>query len=164
HCRSRRRRASPWLEASGLPPTRRCDTVPSAAPADHEAIADPSNRLCQSGRMSGAASRMAPPRGRDGVSTTVVIRAALGHFPVATAALGLAGYWYLYSYQLVDRPIRADGVSHYQYLPAWIADGDPTFETQARDCCFGYTTELPIGIVRWPETGRLGHPHPTCLP
>src|SRR5262245_28632662 len=62
------------------------------------------------------------------------IRAVLRHFRIGTAALGLAGYWYLYSHQLVDRPIRADGVSYYQYLPAWIADGDPTFETQARDC------------------------------
>jgi len=88
------------------------------------------------------------------------IRAVLRYFPVGTAALGLAGYWYLYSYQLVDRPIRADGVSHYQYLPAWIADGDPTFETQARDCCFGYTTELPLGIMRRPETGRWLDPHP----
>jgi hypothetical protein len=79
------------------------------------------------------------------------IRAVLRYFPVGTAALGLAGYWYLYSYQLVDRPIRADGVSHYQYLPAWIADGDPTFETQARDCCFGYTTELPLGSCEGPK-------------
>ena len=38
-----------------------------------------------------------------------MIRAVLRHFPVGTAALGLAGYWYLYSHQLVDRPIRADG-------------------------------------------------------
>jgi hypothetical protein len=89
-----------------------------------------------------------------------VIRAVLRHFPVGTAALGLAGYWYLYSHQLVDRPIRADGVSYYQYLPAWIADGDPTFETQALDCCAGYITELPIGILRWPETGRWLDPHP----
>jgi len=89
-----------------------------------------------------------------------VIRAVLRYFPVATAALGLVGYWYLYSHHLVDRPIRADGVSYYQYLPAWIADGDPTFETQARDCCFGYTTELPIGITRWPETGRWLDSHP----
>jgi hypothetical protein len=91
---------------------------------------------------------------------TVVIRAVLRYFPVGTAALGLVGYWYLYSHQLVDRPIRADGVSYYQYLPAWIADGDPTFETQARDCCFGYITELPIGIERWPETGRWLDAHP----
>ena len=90
----------------------------------------------------------------------IVIRAVLRHFPVGTAVLGLAGYWYLYSHQLVDRPIRADGVSYYQYLPAWIADGDPTFETQARDCCFGYTTELPIGIERRPETGRWLDVHP----
>jgi len=55
---------------------------------------------------------------------------------------------------------RADGVSYYQYLPAWIVDGDPTFETQALDCCAGYTTEVPIGIHRWQETGRWLDVHP----
>src|SRR5262249_48886724 len=48
-------------------------------------------------------------------ATCVVVRVVLRHFPAATAVLGLAGYWYLYTHQLVDRPIRADGVSYYQY-------------------------------------------------
>jgi len=89
-----------------------------------------------------------------------VIRAALRHFPAATAVIALAGYWYLYAFHVVDPPIRADGVSYYQYLPAWIADGDPTFETQALDCCAGYTNEQPVGIHRWPETGRWLGVHP----
>jgi hypothetical protein len=89
-----------------------------------------------------------------------VIRAALRVFPAAIAALGFVGYWYLYSFHIVDRPIRADGVSYYQYLPAWIADGDPTFETQALDCCAGYSHEQPVGIHRWPGTGRWLDVHP----
>ncbi len=89
-----------------------------------------------------------------------MIRAALRHFPAATAALALASYCYLYWFHVVDRPIRADGVSYYQYLPAWIGDGDPTFETQARDCCAGYNNEQPVGIHRWPETGRWLAVHP----
>ena len=74
--------------------------------------------------------------------------------------LALVGYGYLYAFHVVDRPIRADGVSYYEYLPAWIADGDPTFETLARDCCAGYDNEQPVGIHRWPETGRWLDVHP----
>jgi hypothetical protein len=89
-----------------------------------------------------------------------VIRAALRWFPAAAAVLAVAGYGYLYAFRIVDRPIRADGVSYYEYLPAWIADGDPSFETQALDCCFGYAHEQPVGIHRWPATGRWLDVHP----
>jgi hypothetical protein len=89
-----------------------------------------------------------------------VIRAVLRYFPALTAALALVGYGCLYTLQLVDRPIRSDGVSYYQYLPAWIADGDPTFETEARDCCWGYNIDQPVGIHRRPETGRYLAVHP----
>ena len=85
---------------------------------------------------------------------------ALRHFPAAMAALALAVYGSVYWFQLSDRPIRSDGVSYYEYLPAWIADGDPTFETLARDCCAGYNVEQPVGIHRWPETGRWLDVHP----
>src|SRR5579864_8170866 len=85
---------------------------------------------------------------------------ALRHFPAAMAALALAVYGSVYGFQLSDRPIRSDGVSYYEYLPAWIADGDPTFETLARDCCAGYNVEQPVGIHRWPETGRWLDVHP----
>jgi len=79
---------------------------------------------------------------------------------MAVAAIGLAAYASIYWCQLNDRPIRSDGVSYYEYLPAWIADGDPTFETLARDCCAGYDVEQPVGIHRWPETGRWLDVHP----
>ena len=85
---------------------------------------------------------------------------ALRHFPAAMAALALAVYGGVYWFQLSDRPIRSDGVSYYEYLPAWIADGDPTFETLAHDCCAGYNVEQPVGIHRWPETGRWLDVHP----
>lgn len=84
----------------------------------------------------------------------------LRHFAAAVTVLSLVVYGSIYWFQLNDRPIRSDGVSYYQYLPAWIADGDPTFETQARDCCAGYPTEQPVGIHRRPETGRWLAVHP----
>jgi hypothetical protein len=87
-----------------------------------------------------------------------VIRAALRHVVAATAALGLVSYAYVYTF-LIDAPIHSDGVSYYVYLPAWIGDGDPTFETLARDCCGGFTAD-PIGIHRWPETKRWLAVHP----
>ncbi len=89
-----------------------------------------------------------------------MIRVALRHFPTAIASIALVTYVLVYAVGIADRPIRSDGVSYYQYLPAWIADGDPTFETQARDCCAGYDNEQPVGIHRWPETGRWLAVHP----
>ena len=81
-------------------------------------------------------------------------------FPAAVAALSLLAYAYVYWRPLNDRPIRSDGISYYQYLPAWIADGDPTFETQVRDCCWGYDIDQPVGVHRRPETGRWLDVHP----
>lgn len=89
-----------------------------------------------------------------------MIEKALRYPPATLTALALLCYGYVYWAPLTDRPIRSDGVSYYQYLPAWIADGDPTFETQARDCCAGYGNEQPVGIHRWPETGRWLPVHP----
>lgn len=74
--------------------------------------------------------------------------------------MGLVAYAGIYALHLSDRPIRSDGVSYYEYLPAWIGDGDPTFETLARECCAGYDVEEPVGIHRWPETGRWLAVHP----
>ena len=74
--------------------------------------------------------------------------------------VALLAYGYIYWAPLTGPPIRSDGVSYYQSLPAWIADGDPTFETQAHDCCAGYGNEQPVGIHRWPETGRWLAVHP----
>lgn len=92
-------------------------------------------------------------------ATTALASRALRHLPSTLTALALLAYVYIYWAPLTTRPIRSDGVSYYQYLPAWIADGDPTFETQARDCCAGYG-EQPVGIHRWPETGRWLAVHP----
>jgi len=95
-----------------------------------------------------------------GDATAPVIRRALHYAPAAAAALGLLAYGSIYAWHLSDRPIRSDGVSYYEYLPAWIADGDPTFETLALDCCAGYDVEEPVGIHRRPESGRWLAVHP----
>ena len=74
-------------------------------------------------------------------------------------AAAVVGYVGVLSFRLVDPPIHSDGISYYIYLPAFITDGDPTFDTAARDCCGGYLAD-PIGIHRWPETGRWLNVHP----
>lgn len=80
------------------------------------------------------------------VPTFLVTGAVLRRFVAGTSVLALLGCVYVCTY-LVDTPIRSDGVSYYVYRPAWIGDGDPTFETIARDCCGGYVAD-PIGIHR----------------
>ena len=87
-----------------------------------------------------------------------MIHASLRWFVAATSVVALACYGYIYTHFL-DTPIRSDGTSYYVYLPAWVGDGDPTFETIARDCCGGVVAD-PVGIHRWPETGRWLAVHP----
>jgi len=83
--------------------------------------------------------------------------AALRHFVAGIALLALAAYVAVYAFGLADRPIRSDAVSYYLYLPAWIIDGDPTFETESIACCQG--ADLP-GARRWPANGRWIDPVP----
>jgi hypothetical protein len=78
----------------------------------------------------------------------------------AIGVLAVAAYVGLLAFHRVGpTSIHGDGVSYYIYLPAWIGDRDPTFETAARDCCGGYVAD-PIGLHRWPETGRWVAVHP----
>ena len=78
----------------------------------------------------------------------------------AIGALALIAYIGLVtSHRVGPTAIHGDGISYYIYLPAWIGDRDPTFETAARDCCGGYVAD-PIGLHRRPETGRWLAVHP----
>ncbi len=92
-------------------------------------------------------------------TTDRVIRVALRYLVGAIGVLAVAGYVWVYARPLAGPPIRSDGVSYYVYLPAWLIDADPTFDTQARACCGGPIAD-PIGIHRWPETGRWIDVHP----
>jgi hypothetical protein len=80
------------------------------------------------------------------------------HFIGFVVVTALAGYIWIYGSGLVDTPIRSDGFEYYVYLPALVVHHDPTLERFARDCCGG-TFPGPIGIWRWPSTGRLVDRH-----
>jgi hypothetical protein len=88
-----------------------------------------------------------------------MLRLALKHVVWVIGLLAVTGYVCGVAFRLVDPPIHSDGISYYIYLPAFVADRDPTFETAARDCCGGDVAD-PIGIHRWPETGRWLAVHP----
>jgi hypothetical protein len=66
----------------------------------------------------------------------------------------IAGYIWIYAAGLAETPLRSDGFEYYVYLPAVVIHHDPTLERFASDCCGG-TFPGPIGIWRWPSTGRL---------
>ena len=78
----------------------------------------------------------------------------------AIGVLAIAAYIGLLAFHRAGpSSIHGDGISYYIYLPAWVGDRDPTFETAARDCCGGFLAD-PIGLHRWPETGRWLDVHP----
>ena len=83
-----------------------------------------------------------------------MIRAALHHFVAVTGIVALAAYTCVYGLGLAHPPIRSDGRSYYVYLPAWLLDGDPTFDTAMQDCCGGQLGPGAFAFSRWPETGR----------
>ena len=60
--------------------------------------------------------------------------------------------------------IHGDGISYYIYLPAWVGDRDPTFETAARDCCGGFIATRSVFIAgRRPGAGwRCTRPASRC--
>jgi hypothetical protein len=82
-------------------------------------------------------------------------RAAIG----LVAALGLAGYVFIYTSGRAAMPIRSDGFSYYVYLPSWFIHHDATLQAAATDCCGG---EFPgyTAMFRWPRTRRWVNPHP----
>ena len=81
------------------------------------------------------------------------------HALVASAALCLAGYVWVYAAGLADLPIRSDGFSYYVYLPSWFLFHDTTLAAVARDCCGGEFPEY-TAIIRWPGTRRWVNAHP----
>lgn len=81
-------------------------------------------------------------------------RTLVRHFVVLTGIAALAGYASVYGLGLANPPIRSDGRSYFVYLPAWLIDGDPTFETAMQDCCGGHLGPGAFAFSRWPETGR----------
>jgi hypothetical protein len=83
-----------------------------------------------------------------------VIRAALHHFVAVTGIVALAAYACVYGLGLANPPIRSDGRSYYVYLPAWVLDADPTFETAMQDCCGGHLGPGAFAFSRWPATGH----------
>jgi len=86
-----------------------------------------------------------------GISSRSVVAAA--------AALGLAGYVFVYATGRADQPIRSDGFSYYVYLPAWFIFHDPTLAAVAKDCCGGEFPDF-TAIIRWPGTRRWVNAHP----
>lgn len=81
------------------------------------------------------------------------------HTLLASAALGFAGYVWVYATGLAELPIRSDGFSYYVYLPSWFLFHDTTLAAVARDCCGGEFPEY-TAIIRWPGTRRWVNAHP----
>jgi hypothetical protein len=79
-------------------------------------------------------------------------------FIPAVVVAAIAAYISIYAGGLADTPVRSDGFEYYVYAPAIVIHHDPTLERLARDCCAG-TFPGPIGILRWPSTGRLVDRH-----
>ena len=98
------------------------------------------------------------PRRRDLIAPSLSQAVADRYFIPAVVLAALVGYVAIYASGLADTPIRSDGFEYYVYAPALVLQHDPTLERFAKDCCAG-NFPGPIGISRWPSTGRLVDRH-----
>ncbi|MES1254529.1 MAG: hypothetical protein ABUS56_02900, partial [Acidobacteriota bacterium] len=85
--------------------------------------------------------------------------AAVRHFVLATACLGLCGYVLLYGRPGADQPVHSDGYSYYVYVPSVLVYHDTTLDALALDWYGGDYPDF-TGIRRLPTTRRFLNPHP----